>query len=275
MSQQAVGRALAHAALIRADGSFIMNAQTRSDFDMPEPPAEAVRRLPARPAGADRAAHPQHRRRDRQAARDPGRLSLHDPAGRPGSDQGAPDRHGQHRRISRARGQPPHHADRLRAALSRPDAGHRAVGHLDRHRGRRPAGQADPPAYRRRRRGGDRQSRRRRAGAAVRRRRRLAGRHVQQDAAAVEVAAQRDPRTPRIWSTSGGASRKRCSPASRPASSASIPTARSPSSTARPRPCSRFRPISPSARTCRRCCRMSAASSRSAASLAALSTASR
>ncbi len=33
LSQQAVGRALAHAALIRADGSFIMNAQTRSDFD--------------------------------------------------------------------------------------------------------------------------------------------------------------------------------------------------------------------------------------------------
>ena len=42
LSQQAVGRALAHAALIRVDGSFIMNAQTRSDFDMPEPPAEAV-----------------------------------------------------------------------------------------------------------------------------------------------------------------------------------------------------------------------------------------
>ena len=42
MSQQAVGRALAHAALIRADGSFMMSARTRSDFAMPEPPIEAV-----------------------------------------------------------------------------------------------------------------------------------------------------------------------------------------------------------------------------------------
>ena len=42
LSQQAVGRALAHAALIRVDGSFIMNAETRSDFDMPPPPPEAV-----------------------------------------------------------------------------------------------------------------------------------------------------------------------------------------------------------------------------------------
>ncbi|MBX3569275.1 MAG: PAS domain-containing sensor histidine kinase [Rhizobiaceae bacterium] len=43
MSQQAVGRALAHAALIRPDGSFIMSAQTSADFDMPDPPIEAVR----------------------------------------------------------------------------------------------------------------------------------------------------------------------------------------------------------------------------------------
>jgi two-component system nitrogen regulation sensor histidine kinase NtrY len=42
MSQQAVGRALAHAALIRADGSFVMTAQTPADFAMPEPPAGAV-----------------------------------------------------------------------------------------------------------------------------------------------------------------------------------------------------------------------------------------
>jgi two-component system, NtrC family, nitrogen regulation sensor histidine kinase NtrY len=42
MSQQAVGRALAHAALIRADGSFIMSAETAADFTMPEPPAGAV-----------------------------------------------------------------------------------------------------------------------------------------------------------------------------------------------------------------------------------------
>ncbi|MCC2689728.1 MAG: sensor histidine kinase [Rhizobiaceae bacterium] len=42
MHQQAVGRALAHAALVRSDGSFIMNAGTRSDFAMPEPPPHAV-----------------------------------------------------------------------------------------------------------------------------------------------------------------------------------------------------------------------------------------
>jgi two-component system nitrogen regulation sensor histidine kinase NtrY len=42
MSQQAVGRALAHAALIRDDGSFIMSAETAADFTMPETPAGAV-----------------------------------------------------------------------------------------------------------------------------------------------------------------------------------------------------------------------------------------
>ncbi len=42
MSQQAVGRALAHAALIRPDGSFIIQAQTQADFAMPEPPPGAV-----------------------------------------------------------------------------------------------------------------------------------------------------------------------------------------------------------------------------------------
>lgn len=42
MSQQAIGRALAHAALIRADGSFVMTAQTPSDFAMPEPPEGAA-----------------------------------------------------------------------------------------------------------------------------------------------------------------------------------------------------------------------------------------
>ena len=44
LSRQAVGRALAHAALVRVDGSFIMNAQTRSDFDMPVPAKEALER---------------------------------------------------------------------------------------------------------------------------------------------------------------------------------------------------------------------------------------
>ncbi len=42
LSRQAVGRALAHAALVKNDGSFIMNAETRADFDMPEPPAAAL-----------------------------------------------------------------------------------------------------------------------------------------------------------------------------------------------------------------------------------------
>jgi len=43
MSEQAVGRALAHAALIRADGSFVITAKTASTFEMPQPPIEAVR----------------------------------------------------------------------------------------------------------------------------------------------------------------------------------------------------------------------------------------
>jgi two-component system nitrogen regulation sensor histidine kinase NtrY len=47
LGRQAVGRALAHAALVRVDGSFIMNAETRSDFDMPEPPAEALQKAVA------------------------------------------------------------------------------------------------------------------------------------------------------------------------------------------------------------------------------------
>ncbi len=43
MSQHVVGRGLDHAALIRADGSFIMQAETQADFPMPPPPIEAVR----------------------------------------------------------------------------------------------------------------------------------------------------------------------------------------------------------------------------------------
>jgi two-component system nitrogen regulation sensor histidine kinase NtrY len=42
MTQEAAGRALAHAALIKADGSFVMMAQSGSDFEMPVPPIEAV-----------------------------------------------------------------------------------------------------------------------------------------------------------------------------------------------------------------------------------------
>jgi len=44
LSRQAIGRALAHAALVRVDGSVIMTADTRADFDMPVPPAAALQR---------------------------------------------------------------------------------------------------------------------------------------------------------------------------------------------------------------------------------------
>jgi two-component system nitrogen regulation sensor histidine kinase NtrY len=43
VTQQARGRALAHAALIRSDGSFIMTAETQATFEIPAPPIEAVR----------------------------------------------------------------------------------------------------------------------------------------------------------------------------------------------------------------------------------------
>ena len=117
-----------------------------------------------RQAGADRAEDAQHHGRHRQAAPDRRALSLHHPPGRSRSDQGASDRQVQHRRISRPRRQPPHLAGGLRTALSVADADHHPVRDLDRHRGGRPAGAADPPAYRRGRRGRDRQSRRCRAG---------------------------------------------------------------------------------------------------------------
>ncbi|MGE0499838.1 MAG: ATP-binding protein [Rhizobiaceae bacterium] len=42
MTQQARGRALAHAALIDADSKFVMAADTRSDFEVPPPPEGAV-----------------------------------------------------------------------------------------------------------------------------------------------------------------------------------------------------------------------------------------
>jgi two-component system nitrogen regulation sensor histidine kinase NtrY len=42
LSQQAVGRALAHAALITDDGSLVMAAETNADFAMPDPPAGSV-----------------------------------------------------------------------------------------------------------------------------------------------------------------------------------------------------------------------------------------
>lgn len=42
MSQQAVGRALSHAALIKSDGSLVMAARTKADFPMPDPPPGAL-----------------------------------------------------------------------------------------------------------------------------------------------------------------------------------------------------------------------------------------
>ena len=42
MSEQAKGRALAHAALIDASGAVIMQARTDAEFDLPPPPQEAV-----------------------------------------------------------------------------------------------------------------------------------------------------------------------------------------------------------------------------------------
>ncbi|MEQ1938733.1 PAS domain-containing sensor histidine kinase [Mesorhizobium sp. CN5-321] len=42
MNKEAVGRGLAHAALVKPDGSFVMSAQTDADFAMPEPPDGAV-----------------------------------------------------------------------------------------------------------------------------------------------------------------------------------------------------------------------------------------
>jgi two-component system nitrogen regulation sensor histidine kinase NtrY len=42
MNKEAVGRGLAHAALVKEDGSFVMSAQTNADFAMPEPPEGAV-----------------------------------------------------------------------------------------------------------------------------------------------------------------------------------------------------------------------------------------
>src|SRR5690606_16679379 len=42
MTQQTKGRALAHAALIRADGTFILKAEAQTDVELPDPPIEAV-----------------------------------------------------------------------------------------------------------------------------------------------------------------------------------------------------------------------------------------
>ncbi len=38
LTRQAVGRALAHAALLRVDGGLVMSAETNADFALPQPP---------------------------------------------------------------------------------------------------------------------------------------------------------------------------------------------------------------------------------------------
>ena len=43
LSQQAIGRSLAHAALIRSDGSLVMAAETNTEVPLPEPLPEAVK----------------------------------------------------------------------------------------------------------------------------------------------------------------------------------------------------------------------------------------
>ena len=42
LTKEAVGRGLAHAALVKPDGSFVMSARTSADFAMPEPPEGSV-----------------------------------------------------------------------------------------------------------------------------------------------------------------------------------------------------------------------------------------
>ncbi|WP_425349796.1 ATP-binding protein [Manganibacter manganicus] len=43
LTKEAIGRGLAHAALVKPDGSFVMSAQTDADFAMPEPPEGSVK----------------------------------------------------------------------------------------------------------------------------------------------------------------------------------------------------------------------------------------
>ena len=192
---------------------------------MPEPPAEAVQSAADGKPVLIEPRHAQHRRRHRQAARDRGRLSLHDPAGRPGGDQGAPDRDAPTptniaawRRTAARRRSPSRcsiSALTLIIVLSAIWTGIAVADRLVRPI-RQLIGAADEVATGNLDVAG--------AGARLRRRRRLARRHVQQDAAGAEVAAQRDPDGQGPRSTSAGASRRRCWPASPPASSASIPT---------------------------------------------------
>ena len=49
LNKEAVGRGLAHAALVRSDGSFVMSAQTSADFAMPEPPEGAIQEAESGP----------------------------------------------------------------------------------------------------------------------------------------------------------------------------------------------------------------------------------
>jgi len=42
LNKEAVGRGLAHAALVKPDGSYVMSAKTNTDFAMPEPPEGSI-----------------------------------------------------------------------------------------------------------------------------------------------------------------------------------------------------------------------------------------
>ena len=83
MTQQALGRNLAHAALISEDGSLIIAAKTSADFDMPQAPPEWVAS-----AASGQPVLIEPNRRNLVGAivkmrEIPGRLSLHHQAGRP------------------------------------------------------------------------------------------------------------------------------------------------------------------------------------------------
>ncbi|QDB99573.1 PAS domain-containing sensor histidine kinase [Mesorhizobium sp. 8] len=42
LNKEAIGRGLAHAALVKPDGSYVMSAKTNTDFPMPEPPEGSI-----------------------------------------------------------------------------------------------------------------------------------------------------------------------------------------------------------------------------------------
>ena len=143
------------------DGSFIMSGADQSRFSTCRNHRRGGADRGRRQAGADRTAAAQHCRRDREAAGSSTDTYLYtirlvDPEVirarqivRANTDE--------YRGLEANR-----RTSQIAFALALPDvdADDRPVGHLDRHRGGRPAGAADPPVDRRGGRGGDRQSRR-------------------------------------------------------------------------------------------------------------------